>query len=204
MNKITFMSELGRKLRNLPKDEFDDAMNYYNEYFLDAGIDDTADVIPIVGTPDEVSRRILDECTDRQIEKIKTEGGVKNSTRAIWYVILGIFAAPIAFPVAIAIFAVFLALIITAFALVFALFVTGVAMTLGGIVLIPVMFAAGTFAQGLIVLGMCLVSIALGVLLCIGIFKLGELLIRGIVYLFSNKGSKKEKKERKAVGGESL
>ena len=185
MNKITFMSELGRKLRNLPKDEFDDAMNYYNEYFLDAGIDDTADVIPIVGTPDEVSRRILDECTDRQIEKIKTEGGVKNSTRAIWYVILGIFAAPIAFPVAIAIFAVFLALIITAFALVFALFVTGVAM-------------------GLIVLGMCLVSIALGVLLCIGIFKLGELLIRGIVYLFSNKGSKKEKKERKAVGGESL
>ncbi|MBO4864315.1 MAG: DUF1700 domain-containing protein [Eubacterium sp.] len=205
MNKIQFMSELSRKLRRLPKDEFDDAMNYYNEYFLDAGLDDNTDVIPIVGTPEEVSKRILDECVDRQIEKVKTEGGVKNSSRAIWLVILGIFAAPIAFPVAIALFAVFFSLIVAAFAVLISLIVAGAAIALGGIGLIPIIFMADTFAQGLVILGVSLICLSLGILLCIGIFKLGELFVRGIANLFSHIGSKKKKEKTvNTVGGETL
>ena len=52
MNKITFMSELSRKLRRLPKEDYDDAMKYYEEYFLDAGINDEQDV-------DEVTNQII-------------------------------------------------------------------------------------------------------------------------------------------------
>ena len=99
MNKNTFISELSRKLRGIPKADYDDAMNYYVEYFLDAEIDETADVTPIVGSVDDVAANILEEYSIKQFEKVEKEGGVKNSTKGIWYVILGIFAAPIAFPI---------------------------------------------------------------------------------------------------------
>ena len=68
MNKNTFISELSRKLRGIPKADYDDAMNYYVEYFLDAEIDDTTDVNPIVGSVDDVAANILEEYSIKQIE----------------------------------------------------------------------------------------------------------------------------------------
>ena len=48
MNKTEFMNVLSDKLHGLPKDDYEDAINYYTEFFMDGDIDDETDVIPIV------------------------------------------------------------------------------------------------------------------------------------------------------------
>ena len=57
MNKNTFISELSRKLRGIPKADSDDAMNYYVEYFLDAEIDDKG-LIPSLSI--HITQMVLD------------------------------------------------------------------------------------------------------------------------------------------------
>ncbi|SNU08525.1 Uncharacterized membrane protein [Lachnospiraceae bacterium] len=199
MNKITFMSELSRRLRRLPKEDYDDAMKYYAEYFLDAGIDDNQDVTPLVGTVDEVASRIIDEASEKQIVKAETEGGAKNSSRAIWYIILGIFAAPIALPIAIAIVSVIFAVFVAVIAVVFSMLAAGAAVTLSGIGVICAAFWAESMAQVMLIVGAGLICFSVGIVLCIGFYKLGEVIIRGLIKLLRNIG-KKKKDEVKAGG----
>lgn len=202
MNKITFMSELSRKLRRLPKEDYDDAMKYYAEYFLDAGIDDEQDVTGLVGTVDEVASRIIDEASEKQMEKVETEGGPKNNSKAVWYIILGIFAAPIAFPIAIALVAVIFALFVAAVAVVFSMLAAGAAVTLSGIGVIFAAFWAESMAQVLFIVGAGLICFSVGVMLCIGFYKLGEVIIKGLIKLLKSIFSKKKSKDV-AAGGEN-
>lgn len=39
MTRIEFLAELSRKLDKLPKEEFENVLRYYDEVFLDAGVD---------------------------------------------------------------------------------------------------------------------------------------------------------------------
>ncbi len=190
MNKNKFLAELSRKLRRLPKEDYDDAMKYYTEFFLDAGIDENQDVVPMVGTVDEVASRILEECSEKQMIKAEQEGGAKNNSRAVWYVILGIFAAPIAFPIAIALVSVMFALVVTIVAVVGSLLLAGASVAVSGFVVIFAAFWAETFAQGILIVGIGLVCLSLGTMMCIGFFKLGAVIIKGIIKLFKNIGKK--------------
>lgn len=183
MNKNTFISELSRKLRGLPKPDYDDAMNYYIEYFFDAGIDELTDVTPLVGSVDDVAARILEECTDKQVEKVTKEGGVKNSTKAIWFILLGILAAPIAFPVAFSIIIVIIVLIFCAVAVVVSLLAASVGVVVAGLAAIPAIFWAETGSQAMVLVGFACVAISLGTMMCIAFYKIGELLIKGIIKL---------------------
>ena len=197
MNKDKFLSELSRRLRGLPKDDFDDAMNYYIEYFLDAGVDNTQDVTQLVGTPDIVARRILDECTDKVVTKSTEEGGVKNSTRAIWYILLGIFAAPIAFPLALALAIVFFAVIFVIIAVVIALVASSVGVVIAGIAAIPAIFWAETGSQAMVLMGMACVGVSFGVLMTIAFIKLGELIVKLLIRFFRFISKKREESRRK-------
>lgn len=199
MNKNTFLNELAKKLHRLPKQDFDDAMSYYNEYFMDAGVDEYTDVTQLVGSVDEVASRIIDESTDKQIEIANTEGGVKNKSRAIWYVLLGIFAAPIAFPIAIVIFAIIFAIIVTVVAVVFSLIVASVCVVIVGFAAIPALFWAESGSQVLVLLGMICMCIAIGVLFCIAFYKIGELVIKGIIKFARYIGRKRKNKNSAAV-----
>ena len=197
MNKNTFLSELSRKLRRLPKEDYDDAMRYYTEYLMDCGVDEMSDVTPIVGTVDEVTARIFEECTDKQMDKAVKEGGAKNSTRAIWYILLGIFAAPIALPLAIVIAVVFFVIVVVIFAVIVALLASSIGVVIAGFVAIPAVFWAETGSMACVLLGMGCVAIAVGTLLCIAFYKIGELVIKGLIKLFGSIGKNKKKKEVK-------
>jgi uncharacterized membrane protein len=203
MNKNTFISELSRKLRGLPKPDYDDAMNYYIEYFLDAGIDELTDVTPLIGSVDEVAARILEECTDKQVEKVAKEGGVKNSTKAIWFILLGIIAAPIAFPVAFSIIIVIITLIVCAVAVVVALLAASVGVVITGLAAIPAIFWAETGSQAMVLLGVACVAISIGTLMCIAFYKIGELLIKSIIklirYISKKRSDSKAKKAQETL-----
>ena len=44
MNKTEFLKALTKQLKYLPKEDREDAISYYSEYFEDSGIDDNEDV----------------------------------------------------------------------------------------------------------------------------------------------------------------
>ena len=70
MNKVEFIEELKKRLEGLPSEEIENAINYYSEYFEDAGIDDETDVTISLGTAKEVAEQIILEYSLRNSEEI--------------------------------------------------------------------------------------------------------------------------------------
>lgn len=184
MNKHTFLQRLERALRHIPKDDREDAIAYYTEYFEEMGADDNLDVSQSVGKPEEIAKEIIATCTEKHIEDQKAQGGVKNSATVIWMIILAIFAAPIALPLAIAGIALLFAILITLLAFIFSIFCAGTALVIAGVMLFTAVFFVATFGQGLVCAGIGCLMLGFGLLLLVGMIKFGDLCIRAIAALF--------------------
>lgn len=61
MTKYEYLAELERLLAALPEQERRDAMNYYEEYFVSAGLEKEAEAIRELGTPQQAAQKILEE-----------------------------------------------------------------------------------------------------------------------------------------------
>ena len=59
MTRIEFLAELSRKLDKLPKEEFENVLRYYDEVFLDAGVEKESETAENLGDIDEIARQIL-------------------------------------------------------------------------------------------------------------------------------------------------
>ena len=57
MNRETYLKELRKYLKRLPKDDYENAMEYFTEYFDDAGNDEEA--IRELGSPREAASNLL-------------------------------------------------------------------------------------------------------------------------------------------------
>lgn len=131
MDKREYLAQLSNHLKDLQSEEFEDAMHYVEEYFDEAGVENEQKVIEELGSPVRYAAQIKANSTIKENRKqvnkdVKPSSGIKTA----WYIVAGICALPIAFPLLI----VVLALIFTLFALVFALIVTVFALILAGIV----------------------------------------------------------------------
>lgn len=60
MTRAEYIKSLEHLLAALPETERRDALNYYEEYFDDAGVEKEADTIAELGTPEEVAQKILE------------------------------------------------------------------------------------------------------------------------------------------------
>ena len=56
MNRIDFMRRLELLLSDLPENERREAVQYYNDYFNDAGVENEEEVLESLGTPEEVAQ----------------------------------------------------------------------------------------------------------------------------------------------------
>ncbi|MBR4879167.1 MAG: DUF1700 domain-containing protein, partial [Clostridia bacterium] len=61
MNKELFLKRLRDALSSLSEDEVRGAVEYYEEYFADAGAENEADVIAALGSPEAVAENIIRE-----------------------------------------------------------------------------------------------------------------------------------------------
>ncbi len=174
MNKQEFMSQLEILLRNIPTQERIEALQYYNDYFEDAGVENEQEVLAALGTPEKVAENIKRDLyqnrynesieqdkVERGKELVKYQEGAQNteqttsttskkgwSTGAIVLcIILGIFVLPIIVPIAIAVVAVIVSLLIAVVA-----------------VIASVIFAIGVVAVVLLVTGVILAFVG-----CLGI-----------------------------------
>ncbi|MEH7521832.1 DUF1700 domain-containing protein [Bacillus sp. JJ1503] len=165
MNKEAYLRELQRKLRKLPHEEVNAALDYYSEYFDEAGEENTQNVIGKLGSPAQVASQIL---ADYAVKGLDTESeSAKKGFSAIWFIILAILASPIALPLLISVFALVFSAVIVCVAFIFTFFVTIAALTLSGIVSIVAGFSViGQHWQtSLFFVGTGLIASGIGILL---------------------------------------
>jgi len=181
MNKYEFVGELRERLKRMPKEELEDAVRYYTEYFDEAGIGNEQINLKEVGTPVEVASELLAQTAIRQVEE--NPKSAKKGISAIVLIILAILGAPIALPLAIALVAVVCALAIAVGAVVLALFISIVAIGISGIFVLIIAFIqlAVEPATGIVLMGMALLLIALGILFFIPIYYLMRKGVPGII-----------------------
>ena len=178
MNRSEFFKRLEQGLTKVSKEERDAALDYYNEYFDDAGVENEQMVMEELGSPVQIAARIKADSAVKRLEG-ETKPSMKKGISAVWLVILAIFAAPIALPLAIGAAGLAIGLLAALIGVVIALVVSVAAFFIGGVVVIvsgiaviatSVPVAIFSIGVGLLVLGL---SILLGILVVLaarGIF----------------------------------
>lgn len=58
MNKTEYMKILSKKLRRLPKEDYARAIEYFEEYFEEAGPENEQQAIQDLGSPEEAAREL--------------------------------------------------------------------------------------------------------------------------------------------------
>ena len=193
MNKMDFLRQLEELLRDIPENERREAIEYYRNYFDDAGPENEAQIIEELGSPWKVAESIKRDLFDESykaysFEKPSASRSADRTTRNILIAVLLIFTCPLWIGLAAAAFG----LLVAAAACVFALAICVVAIVgvffIVGVVLTGVGFTklfTGLPAIGLILLGIGLLMLAFGMLgLIITVWAVGRILpwtIRAIV-----------------------
>lgn len=207
MNAYEYLQALRAALAVLPDDEIDSAMRYYEDYFLDAGDENAAQVIEQLGPPEQVAEAILRDYTgvarrrpERfEEEKAQTVDGVPlgrdgkpltrkkgiNPWMLACIVLLALIFGPVAITVIGAIILAVVGLIVGVAACVVA--VPAATLIGGGALVLFSFLLWATPASALATLGAGLVVGAVGLLLVLLVIKLCILfvppIIRGLVAL---------------------
>lgn len=179
MNKQEYIADLSYNLKDLPSEEFEDAIHYIEEYFDEAGVENEQTVIEELGSPAKLATTIRAEATIRSNQKpevkqvdptqnnqnIPPKNHSNNGLRTLVIIILGLFALPLALPLLVAIialafslFIVILAFAVSGFAIAVALFIVGIPAIISSISLLSV-----NLADGLVALGVSLMAFGAGI-----------------------------------------
>ena len=183
MNRTEYMSELSRELRRLPKEDYKKAMEYFEEYFEDAGSENEQQAIQDLGTPQEAARGLVMDLAEQTVsEPPKT---VKRGLSAVWIGILGVCASPIVLPLALVLVIVTAVLGITALAVVLSLVIAAASIVAGAVLSVVgggvLLFTS--FADGLCNIGFGLFFLGAGILLTWGAVVLFRWIIRKLSVL---------------------
>lgn len=196
MNKQEYLRCLARELRHLPREDRQRVLEYYEEYFEEAGPEQEQSVIEELGPPSEVAGQIIQ---DTAIKRMEEPGeSAKKGFSTVWIIILALFAAPIGLPLALALVVVLLALVFTvvifAGAIVFSGFCLVVCGILGIVAGIWILFSE--FANGLCITGMGLLCGGTGILFLYGSYYVVKWIGRGTFRMFRKilMGGKKHEK----------
>ena len=120
MTRTEYLAQLDNYLKKLPAKDYQEAMDYFTEYFDEVGPEGEAAAIAELGNPKEAAHEIIINLLDKKIEKDSQEAdSVKNSKQIVQIAILSILAAPLAIPLLILaltlVFTFFLLLSVLAF-----------------------------------------------------------------------------------------
>lgn len=170
MNKEEYLKILAHRLRRLPKEDYDTAMEYFEEYFAEAGPEHEQQAIQDLGTPEEAANTLIMNLAEKNVkEPPKT---VKGGFHAVWIGILGVCAAPIALPLALALVIVVFAVVLSVLAVLFSLFLCAVCLAAAGIIGVigGAVLLAHTFADGIATIGFSIFVLGAGILFVYGAF----------------------------------
>lgn len=165
MNKTEYLIQLKKELRHLPKEDLSKALDYFEEYFAEAGPDKEAQAIEDLGSPESAAEQII---TNLALANAKEPvSSVRSGAHAIWVGILAIFAIPIALPLTAVLAVVALMIVMVIFMFIGCLYLAGGLLVLGGPVYLFASFTVlgESFWAFFSTIGVGLISMGLGILL---------------------------------------
>lgn len=166
MTKVDYLAKLDKYLRKLPKEDYQEAMDYFSEYFEEAGPENEAQVIAELGTPKEAARDIISRLLDEKI--IDQEKTPKNRVSMVWLAILAVIITPVALPLALVLFLAVITILALGVAAIAVVLSLGVAFLTSGIYMLfdswsylNISFSATalSFGLGLLALGLSLLTL---------------------------------------------
>ena len=145
MNKVTYIDDLRKALKVLPTSDREAAIEFYEEYFEDAGSENEARVIEELGEPKELAKKILVDLVDKRYIEDQSEEksysadseNEKTSKSSTLRTVLITIAAILALPLS----PIVLVLVIVAVVLVFAVIITLIVLCASGIAVLATGFA---------------------------------------------------------------
>lgn len=188
MTKTEYLAKLTKYLRKLPQKDYEEALEYFMEYFEEAGPENEAQVIAELGTPKEAAHEVITRLLDEKI--IEDKSSLRNKTTILWIAILAVLASPVALPILLFFLAMLMtllmiifAVIVTALALTFALLISGVYTFFTSFSLLSVSLASTLFGVGLglLMFGGALLLLFASFEICKLFVKLTTLLIKWLV-----------------------
>ncbi len=168
MNKAEYIRELDKRLKYIPREDREDAIEYYTELMSDMGFDDKEDVTVKLGSAKEAARKILEDCTQKHVTEYEENKTVKGHATVVWLSVLGILSLPLSLPLAIVVLALAFTVIVVLVSLFLSFAATAVALILAGIACLFVMWFAPGFGHKAVTFGAGLLMLAIGTLLLIG------------------------------------
>lgn len=186
MTKESYLAELAHHLKKLPKDDYQNAMAYYTEYFEEAGPENEAQVIEELGTPKEVAAELV-----QALLQGNAESAPPPKNRSPWAIFGIAMAALLLSPLGLAGLCLGIGLMIAAFCVVgalvfstvvaeFGLIVQGGRFIVQGIVLLT-----SAFSSGLMLIGAGLFGIGVAILIALLCFYLCKWIALGFSKLIT-------------------
>jgi len=200
LSKEEYLNQLHKYLRKLPRQDYEDAMEYFTEYFQETDEEGAAELMKELGTPKEAARELMANLLDKKIEEhqnYETDGYTRaekkgSGKHVIWIALLVLFAAPAGAPLLVALAAVVLSLVVCMLAILLCvvllaacLVIIGGKIIARGILAVPISMSgfAMLTGSGLLAMGAGI----LGVLLCIYLCKWSSMLIAKLVRRITNR-----------------
>ena len=203
MDRQQYLRELEARLSNrMRPNELESVMRYYEEYFEEAGPQGEAQAILDLGSPADLTARIMGQQVIKDLERRAPEEEEpyirpRRGVRSVWTIILAICAAPIAIPVMIGLVAAGIGLLIGVFAIFLALGISGVAAVIYGILSAAAGFGAiltHGMSTTMVFVGGGMAAAGVGALLLAGSFALTGLCLRGVARLLGRVLRRKERR----------
>lgn len=219
MNRVEFMQQLERLLADIPENDRLDAIEYYNNYFDEAGPENESQVIRELGSPGRVAAIIKADSnaaggqhttyTEHETEKpnmpARKEKGYhapKQKRNIPWplIIVLLVFASPVLIGVGGGLLGGIVGVLGALFGIAVAVIACGVAFLVAGIVcfVVGIIRAFISPVEGMITMGVGSLLLALGILLTLLFiwcaFKWIPALFRGCVNLFQRLFHREERR----------
>ena len=196
MTRDEYLGQLSKYLKKLPKADYDDAMEYFTEYFSETDDDEAKKLMDELGTPKEAACDIISNVLDKRIdekkqadEKKQDDSGKRSVLGILWVAILAICAIPVATPLLISGLVVMFCILLCIVLVLLCVFLVGVCSVIArAVVTIKLSIPAA-----LMLLGLGLAAIGVGIIVSV----IGVLFSRFLIDItikFAQKASKRGKK----------
>lgn len=197
MSRVEFMNQLKNLLWDIPEGEREEALNYYEDYFDDAGVENEIQVMEALGSPEKVAATIKEGLREGAKDQGEfSESGFSYSDAPknevvhreeprkrtfadrikglgtggmILLLILAIFALPILGPVVIGIVGAVFGMIAAAAAVLCSLIIVGIVLLVAGASVFAASIASlvVTPSVGIMMLGLSMLIVGIGILITI-------------------------------------
>lgn len=176
MTREEYMAKLQKYLRKLPKQDYEDAIEYFNEYFSDTDEEGQQKLMEELGTPKEAAADLMHNLLDRKLQEQDIGTEEKKSKKGITLLaILAIVSTPVTVPLFITMLVVLLSVaiciasvIVSDFIAAFSILLVGGKLLLRGLVSFPYSLSGALMITGggLFGIGCAILLFILGIYLC--------------------------------------